>query len=77
MTSIEPRMRSAGSYEDLPTSMQTRAQYMTYRLRPLLAREMDVVFVCSAERLPGLSAALLVTFRSSLTPYGFQPRPFV
>ena len=47
-----------GSFASLPLSMQTRAQFMAYRLRPLLARGIEVVLVCSAGLVAGVVECL-------------------
>lgn len=55
---VDRRVALAGSFESLPLSMQTRVQFMASRLRPLLARGIDVVLVCSAALVAGVLECL-------------------
>ena len=55
---VDRRVALTGSFESLPPSMQTRVQFMASRLRPLLARGIDVVLVCSAALVAGVLACL-------------------
>ncbi len=55
---IERRVVTSGSYDALPISMKTRVQFMAYRLRQVLEREIDVVFVCSAPLVAGVVACV-------------------